>query len=489
MFALYAEKIRRIDSSAKRKYGISPIQLMENAGAAVANAAVSSYSFNSPLVVCGPGNNGGDGFVAARHLFNRHYDVKVFIIDSSKYSPESLKNLNTLKKMSVPIFNSPASLKKLMGESDIIIDAVFGSSFRGNLKEPYSRIIKSINSSGKKVVSIDIPSGMDGSSGRISSDAVRADITVVLGVMKTGLLWNSSIEMTGDVYLADISIPEDAVLAESPFIVPDTDFIREMVRHSHGHKTDEWTYKTKKGILGIVGGSKGMQGAPQLSGISALKTSSGMVYAFIMSEMKKAVYPEIIISDNIEKMTAKSTAVLIGPGMGTGDESKRVLIDSLKLTEGMKSVLDADALNIISGMDEKEKKKSLRGRIITPHPEEFRRLSGSTFSDIREKIESARSFAKRYECLLVLKSPPTIITDSKVTLIFPNMSKKLATAGSGDVLAGIIGSLLSSGLDHFSAAAAGVHIHFKAGDDLKGYSASAGEIANNISKFTDEVLE
>jgi len=313
-------------------------------------------------------------------------------------------------------------------------------------------------------------------------------MTVVLGILKTGVLWNEASQYTGEVYLADISIPNELIMSQSPFVVPDKLFISEMLNHS-AHHVDEWTYKTKKGSLGIVGGAKGMQGAPQLSGISALKSSSGIVYLHMLAKTNKLLFPELVIQDDIDALIAKSSSILIGPGMGVDNSAIDTLMYVLNKSEDKNVIIDADALNIISSMNEKDKRKCLRGRIITPHPEEFKRLSGISFTNIKEKIEAAEEFAGRYNCLLVLKSPPTIITDSKITFIYPNMSRKLATAGSGDILAGIIGGFLSSGIDPFTAAAAGVYVHLLSGEATEGYSVSAVDIIAKISKSTQEVMK
>ena len=183
----------------------------------------------------------------------------------------------------------------------------------------------------------------------------------------------------------------------------------------------------------------------------------------------------------------KCNAIVIGPGLGTDEKAKEILINVLLNNDNV--IIDADAINILSKMSKGVVKKLIKGKILTPHPEEFKRISGFSFSNIQEKIEKAEIFAKKNQLLLVLKSPPTIITDGKTTFVFPFMSDKLATAGSGDILAGIMGGLLSSGIDMFQSTLISVYIHFLSAIKTKGMSVSANEIIKNLPLTCKEIFQ
>lgn len=485
MFAITPEAMGKIDRDASRAYKIPSIVLMENAGIASVNYIFDNYKFSSALILAGHGNNGGDGFVIARHMFNRNVKTEVMTVsDLTKITKDAKANLEILNHMKVPVTTPPVSLPALtkhLNKFDIIIDCIFGTGFRGEIRDPYTHIFKALQKTEKTIISIDIPSGVNGLTGKPAELAVNADSTITFACIKSGMLWPEAMQKCGNLFTADISIPKELVLKYKPKAVIDKDTVKYLISRQ---SPDAWVHKTAKGKLGIIGGARGMQGAPQMSGISALKSGAGIVYVHLLSDTSRKLYPELVFENSSSKVS-KMKNLVIGPGLGTDNYAKDLVHNILKHKEEKNILLDADAINIMSAVPSEIRNDLINGCILTPHPEEFRRISGMQFSSMDGKIKAAEKFAQETGTLLILKSPPTVITDGFSTFILPYMSEKLATAGSGDVLAGIIGGLFSSGIDPMSSAIIGTYAHFAAGYSAKGRSISA----QNIIDMIPEALE
>lgn len=489
MYVLYPKTMGSIDALAEKKYSIPSIVLMENAGIAVCNHILDNYSAGNVLVLCGPGNNGGDGFVVSRHLANKHYNVHIGLFSkNSSFTGNAKTNMGIARKMRIPMFNGfdRNKMKKAIRDADLIVDGVFGTGFHGELNKDFAGIFQLLNESKKIIVSIDIPSGVNGLTGQTAKHALHAKSTVSFAALKTGVLWNEAMLYAGDLYLADISIPDELIESKKHFYMLDRNTVQS-IHNSMTKRTKPYAHKMEKGKLMIIGGGRGMQGAPQMSAISAIKSGAGISYVYLIEKGGHKFYPETVFIENYAKLIKKNMPVIIGPGMGRDGRAKDILIDVLKKPNDI--IIDADAINILSGMPKKIIKPLIEGRILTPHPEEFRRLSGYSFSNIEEKIRFAERFAHRYNVLLVLKSPPTIVTDGKSTFIFPFMSPKLATAGSGDVLCGIIGGMMASGIEMFYAALMAVYVHFLAGVNSSAYAVSADDIVNNINNAAGDLFK
>ncbi len=490
MFIVNPDIMSKIDKQTTKKFGIDSLMLMENAGVSVANHITENYPFRNILILCGPGNNGGDGFVVARHLFNKNYNIKIGILSKNgKYIGDALKNFSIIKKMKIPYFNAfnqTKILRESLKESDILIDAIFGIGFSGQIRNSYIPIFKMLKKQKKPIISVDIPSGINGLTGEVGKYAITAETTIAFAAIKTGLLWNEALINAGNLFVSDISVPNDLIASYKHSYLLDRDTVNLLKNDSH-FSSKPYSHKMQKGKILIIGGNEGMQGAPQMSAISALKTSSGISYIYLLKKGGRRFYPETVFIDDYKKMMKKCNAIVIGPGLGTDEKAKEILINVLLNNDNV--IIDADAINILSKMSKGVVKKLIKGKILTPHPEEFKRISGFSFSNMQEKIEKAEIFAKKNQLLLVLKSPPTIITDGKTTFVFPFMSDKLATAGSGDILAGIMGGLLSSGIDMFQSTLISVYIHFLSAIKTKGMSVSANEIIKNLPLTCKEIFQ
>lgn len=489
MYVVYPDTMGKIDSKTPEKYGIKSLILMENASIALSNYIISNFSGRRITILAGPGNNGGDGLALARHLLNKNYSVKVFLFAKpSKYSDDSRTNYDILKKMNGEIINGFKHKRKLVHavkNADIIVDGLFGTGFKGEIRDNFLHVFKTLEKYDATVVSIDIPSGLNGTTGIPAEHAVKAHSTVSFAAAKTGMLWNRAMGHVGNLIIADISIPKALIEKHDPYFLLDREMVGIIRSDLPGRK--QWLHKMEKGRIGVIGGNSGMQGAPQMTGMAGLKTGAGIVYVHLLKKTDRKFYPEIVFSNSYKDIIKNNNTIVLGPGLGRDSRAESVVSYILKRKRKNKNIIiDADAINIIAKMPNDIKKVYLRGRIVTPHPGEFKRLTGKSFDSIDEKISLSREFCKTYNTLLVHKSPPTIITDSQTTFIFPFMSEKLATAGSGDALSGIIAGFLAGHVNPFYAALLGVYIHFRAGADLDNPSPTAGNIIDNISLVMED---
>ncbi|MEO0288256.1 MAG: NAD(P)H-hydrate dehydratase [candidate division WOR-3 bacterium] len=490
MFSIYGETSKKIDTVCFEKYLIKPEILMENAAIASCNTLLSNFKFERPVIVCSTGNNGGDGFALARHLLNKNYDVSTIVLgDTKKLSDESQTNLKILMKLSRNILFNPSENKfsNILKSSDLIVDALFGTGFHGEFTPFFRKYVKIINRSNKRIFSLDIPSGLDSNTGMFDRDTVKATATITFGFVKTGMLWVDSKKFTGDIFVADISIPYQIVFDYDFQTIIEKDIIVGLVKHFN-IKKEKYFHKRQKGNLFLIGGNKGMEGSIQIAALGAMKTGAGIVYIKQLGNEKIKFLKEAVYIDNFDDGILKSENIVIGCGFGNDQNSKETFIEMIKKLDHKKVIIDADGINIIAQLDEKNKKRILKNKIITPHPEEFFRLTKKRFSNIKEKITLAEEFSKKYSTVTVLKSPPTVVTDGENTFVLPNSNLKLATAGSGDLLAGMIGAYVSFGYDLLTSSVLGVYTHFRSGEISKSKNPLISEIAQNIGEVQNEIF-
>jgi len=494
------DEIRRIDKRAIEEYGISGLILMENAGLQVSLEILEHYS---PLaqkrvaIIAGKGNNGGDGFVVARHLYNRGIRVEVYLIgESTEIKGDARVNLDILKKIGIPLYERVTSndLSAPLRYTDIIVDAIFGTGLSSEIKNPYSDVINAINSSRKPVVSIDVPSGVDSDTGEILGVAVKADITVTFALPKRGLLVFPGAEYAGILKIGDIGIPK-RIIGEEDIRV--NLLTRDEVRASLPPRRPD-SYKTSFGHLLVMAGSPGKTGAAAMTSLSALRVGAGLVtlatpkslneiFESKLTEVMTLPLPEtddLTISDKAEEIIyqilPKMAVIAIGPGLSIHPETTRVVRHLVKRSE-IPMVIDADGINALIGHLDilKEAKAPL---ILTPHPGEMARLLGITPKDIqKDRIGIAQRFAKENRVFLVLKGARTIISDPHGDIfINPTGNPGMATAGTGDVLTGMISGLIAQGMEPLTAAKTGVYLHGLTGDISAEEFGEMGMIAGDM---------
>ncbi len=472
-------EMRAMDSEAIRSYGIQEILLMENAGIGAYTVLLNEFGIEGKtcLIICGLGNNGGDGFVVARKIHSARGKAKVCILgDPQKYSDSARMNLDILSRMPVEVRQvaSVGEIENDLASCDVVVDAIFGTGLTRDVAGLHADIIDAVNASTKPVLSLDIPSGVNGDNGKVMGRAVAADWTVSFGLPKTGNMLLPGYDLCGRLFVTHISFPPALYTCEDlrveiniPAEIPP--------RTSHGHKGDF-------GQALFIAGAKGYFGAPYFAALSFLKAGGGYsrlaspedITPFIAGKGSEIVFlpqkqtPAGSISyensENLVETGAKMDIVVLGPGLSLNEETAE-LVRELAAKIEKPLILDGDGITALcKDLDIIRKRTS--PTILTPHLGEMSRLTGKTVQEIDEnKIEILQHTSQDLAACIVLKGAHTLIgyPDGKV---FINVSGNsgMATAGSGDVLTGTIAAMAGLGLDILEAVRKGVYIHGVAGD-------------------------
>ena len=484
-----AEQMQAFDRTAIRKYGISGLTMMENAGRGVVEALENrrgSLRSSHVYVLCGKGNNGGDGFVIARHLLNKGAIVRVLLLGRSKdVKGDARTNLKILlrlvreneERIHFEEVTSPGKLVR-MKKPDIIIDAIFGTGFSREITGLYRSVISWINRSASFVAAVDIPSGVNATTGVVSTIAVQSSLTVTMALAKIGHYVGQGRDHSGDVAIADLGIPRGVfrLSRDQVYRVNSAD-VREMLPHrslsAHKHSV---------GKVFVLSGSRGLTGAPYMCAQAAMKAGAGAVILGVprslhMLMARKVTEVMVTPLDETEEGTVARSAlsaiqekigwsdvVVLGPGLSRNFETQQLLLDLIKSIR-KPLVLDADALNAVA-MDKQVLNRRERPAILTPHVGELSRIIGESGTTVeRLRVTVAQKFSKKLGCVLVLKGAPTVTSiPTGVAYLNSSGNPGMATAGSGDVLTGLIAGLLGQGMTAHDAAVAGVFVHGLAGD-------------------------
>ncbi len=464
MKILTAEQIREIDAKTIALEGISSLELMKRASRAFFDWFTARYTDKSQSIsiVAGTGNNGGDGLVVVRMLHKSGYRVKVFMVEySQRYSEDCAHNLRRAKveNISVQKIISSNDIPDL-SDYDIIIDAMFGTGLNRAVTGISREMIEKINESGKKVISIDVPSGL--SMDRKTHFAVQAMETVTMQIPKLALFLPDNENYTGNVHLVDIGLSKKAIEdAETSFYFVTKQEIKEQLK-----PLKKFTHKGTQGHSLIIGGSIGKIGSVCLASKAALKTGCGLVTALVPrcgTSVLQSNSPEaMVIEDRNDTHITEidfdihPNAIGVGVGLGELPETQKAFYRFLQQNKSP-LVIDADGLNILA--KNKEWLDILPPKtILTPHPKELSRLIGE-WSEDYDKINKVRLFAKKHDLIVVVKGANSLIVDSENVYVNSTGTPALATAGSGDALTGIITSLLAQGYEPLQAAKIGVFVH------------------------------
>jgi NAD(P)H-hydrate epimerase len=471
MRVLTAEQMQAADAHAIDVLKIPSIVLMENAAIRFSRILLENHSKpRIASIVCGKGNNGGDGMAVARLLKQHGWTPTVILLDSAadlkKDPAENWKRavqsgVRCLEK--VPI----SDLSALLAESDLVVDALFGTGLTRALEGMYAAVVDAINSSGKEVWSIDVPSGLNSDTGEIIGKAVHAKTTVALAALKYCHIFSPACELCGRIYVVDIGIPTSSK----------TNLIQsaEVAQLYPQRKAD--SHKGTFGHVVVVGGSRGKSGAPYMSGKAALRSGAGLVTVFSPSSVQTAIAalgPEVMTqaasgnpdffdgnasADAMSLLSEKSVAA-IGPGIGTEDSTGEFLRRVLEQAD-MPIVIDADALNLLASHREMLSQRKARMTVLTPHPGEMARLLKTDIKTIQKDRRNASSrLAEETKSIVVLKGYRTLIADPDGSIrINPTGGQALSSAGTGDILTGAIAGLIAQGLTPLHAAIAGVYTH------------------------------
>jgi ADP-dependent NAD(P)H-hydrate dehydratase / NAD(P)H-hydrate epimerase len=484
-----AEVMRGYDRIAIRSFAIPGLVLMENAGRAFVDelaARAGMLAGRRVAVVCGKGNNGGDGFVIARHLVNRGCDVVVLLAGKksavrgdAQTHLRSVVALARSKDVSLTIVEvSRARQFKAGRDAVIIVDALLGTGFAGEVRGIVRDAVEWINAQETFVAAVDIPSGIDASTGACGGVAVRAHLTVAMGLAKIGHFVGMGAEVSGQVRVVDISLPPPVPVspAESVFLVAASDIAPRLpVRPRTSHK-----YSVGKVLL--VGGSRSFTGAPLLAAAGAMRSGAGAVVLAIPVSIRDSVarrVTEVILLPVAETETGGisraalpaimeraewADVVAVGPGLGRDEETMEV-VRTLVVGCRKPIVIDADALYALRGAPEILRKRKYP-TILTPHAGEFAALTGRDAAEVEaDRVEAPRAAAKALKSTIVLKGAPTVTAvPGGPVYINSTGNPGMATIGSGDVLTGLVAGFQAQGMDEASAAFAAVFVHGAAGD-------------------------
>jgi NAD(P)H-hydrate epimerase len=497
--------MKEIDESATRRFGIPPLLLMEQAGRSVVEEIEHRYGAlagATVLIVAGKGNNGGDGFVAARHALHRGAMVTLLLAGNkeelhgdAKTNYDIVQNIDDERLSIVSSFATDGFAHQSF---DFIVDAIFGTSFHGEAKGEFKTIIEWINAQvDSTIVAVDVPSGLEADTGECGPAGVKAELTVTMALPKIGFYVNRGPELSGSIAVADIHIPRRSAEGSSSriFLIQEADVSRKLPlrpRNAHKHSV---------GKIFVLAGSKGLTGAALLSSMSAMKAGAGAVILGIPSAVFPAVSRRTLevmpmelpstgegtvalsASKLIDQRVKWADVLLLGPGLSRNSETKELI--GRTISSSTKTlVIDADGLNAMSENPHLLRDRKCNDAVLTPHLGEFSRLISLDAAKIEhDKIELARTFATENRVVLVLKGAPTMVA-SPLGDVFINSTGNpgMATAGSGDVLGGIIAALLGQGNSPLDAAINGVYIHGRAGDMARDEIGEMGMVASDIMR-------
>ncbi len=509
-----AEQMQKVDRIAIRNYGIPGLVLMENAGRAFVDQlqlSVGSLENLTIVILCGKGNNGGDGFVIARHAVNRGARVFVYLLGSEKdVRGDARTNLKAVLRLAADQqpsihFERISSLRSLSRhrKPDIVVDAILGTGFLGPVKGLYRKAIEWINGSGARVVSVDIPSGVDATNGSVGSLAVSADATVTMGLGKIGLYVAQGREQAGEVSVADIGVPSGVMkpAGDQVFRVE----IRDVAESIPDRPLQSHKYTVGK--IFVLAGSRNYTGAPFLCAQAALRTGAGAVVLGVPKSIHLllarkltevmvhsldenpdgSVSPECL--ETVLGQCAWSDVVIVGPGLSKNQKTTALLSTLIPRIE-KPLVLDADGLLPLAKSPTLVRKRDFP-TILTPHAGELSRMFAKDAAWIeKERVSASRKAAAHFACTVVLKGSPTA-TALPGGEVYLNTTGNpgMATAGSGDVLSGIIGGLLGQGVLSSSAGYAGAFLHGLAGDLAEHRFGQRGMLALDICEQIPEALK
>ena len=499
-----AAEMRELDRAAIKGRKIPSLRLMENAGNAVAREMerrFGSLRGKTVTIVSGKGQNGGDGLVVARLLRQKGCKARVALLTApSALKGDAAANLKRFQRAGGRCHaidtdaNLTAVLGPLLQTSDLLVDAIFGTGLNAPVKGVAASAIDRMNASSRPIVAIDLPSGLDADTGTVLGTAVTATLTVTLARPKRGLYLGVGPNYAGVICVADIGIPTDLIAtAKIPVTLLDAASIRSLlpIRHRTAHKG---TF----GHAGLIAGSAGKTGAAAMAAMAALRVGAGLVTVATPRSVSDVLEAKLLEAmtfpapeteartlskqalESLRAFAADKTALAIGPGIGTHPDTQ-TLVHNLLVEVNKPMVLDADGINAVAGHREMLSRAG-GPLILTPHPGEMARLLGITSAEVqRDRLGMAARLACEQHVYVVLKGAGTIVAGPDGRLAVNSTGNPgMATAGTGDVLTGIITGLLAQGLSAWDAACAGVYLHGLAGDLAASEQGEMGLIAGDV---------
>ncbi len=506
-----ASEIQEMDRITIQELGIPGAVLMENAARGATRVFLDHFTPSTDshvVVLCGRGNNGGDGYVMARYLQQAGFKVTVILLSKlNNVYGDALINLKVIKQMGLEVLEVPdakrwGAKRRVLRNCDYIIDGILGTGLNSTVKGFYSQVLKYVNGLGKPVMAIDIPSGLNADTGQIMGVAIKAELTATFGFPKVGHLIFPGADLVGRLVRIDIGIPESVVTQ-----VPVSSVMTDPSDLSHLFATENQDiHKGNRGHLLVLSGSTGKTGAATLTALGGLRAGAGLVTLGVpkslnpileskLTEAMTEPLPETSdgsLSLNAEKkiraLMEGKTALALGPGLSTHPETVS-LVRRIVAGSRLPMVIDADGLNALS-QDQSSISSCGQRAILTPHPGEMARLVGIKTSTVQnDRIGAATQFVKKYGCYLVLKGARTLIAQPDGELyVNPTGNPALSSGGAGDVLTGLIGGFLARGWSMAEAAIAGVYLHGMAADYLAEDMGQVGVLAGELLDVLPELM-
>jgi NAD(P)H-hydrate epimerase len=491
-----SREMRALELNAEY-FGVSRLQLMENAGHQVALEIASRFKpEESILIFCGLGGSGGDGFVAARHLASMGFKATVILAGQAQdiFSKEALKNWKALHFLKEAVVIQEVHDSAIMPETtgEVIIDALLGTGTKGKLRPPILQLVQKINAINAFKVAVDVPTGIDSDTGEVLGEAVKANLTITFHRTKKG--FEAAKEYVGELIVKDIGLPREF----EKFVGPGDVLLTLKPRPSESHKGDF-------GRLLVIGGSETFSGAPALVALAALRTGVDLAYVAAPEQTASAVSamsPDMITiklegkhlnNANIPTLKAHIetvNAIVLGPGLGLHSETREAVKALIEAIESARKplLLDADGLKAFA-----EFKRKLRvPLVLTPHAGEYAILSGEKLpDDLKEKVSEVQKTAVELGATVLLKGPVDIISDEKHFKLNFTGNPGMTVGGTGDVLSGIAGAFLAQKIDPFEAAVAGAFVNGAAGDFVfteKGYHMVATDLMKHIPHVLNDPM-
>lgn len=500
-----AEQTRSLEQRAVQ-CGISPLVLMENAACNIARIIECEGRFTDPFVIiCGTGNNGGDGLALARHLANAGRKVEVLLLADGRHTtPEARTNRSIVKRMGIPIreiARVDRRLRQTLEQAGCIVDAIIGSGLGRALEGMKREVVQAVNASARPVVALDMPTGIHADTGAVMGDAIAATMTIALGTVKPGHLVFPGRGMTGVLRFAPVSIPASYYDEPTEYTWLDAAYGATVLP-----KRRKDTHKGDYGRLYVLGGSPGLTGAPCLAAQAALRAGAGLVTVACSASLNavfEAKLTEVMtlpLPDDGGYLAPKALTVLAGaldradaivagPGLST-HASADELFDGLFRRLELPAVIDADGIALLA-----RHKDMLASRtsplVITPHAGEMSRFTGQPVDEVlADPVAVARATAKEHGIFVVLKGATTVVASPSGRIAFSTAGNPgMATGGTGDVLAGVIGGLLAQGIDTEDAVRLGVSLHSASGDRAASRRGQTALIASDIVDDLADVLK
>ena len=495
------EEMRTLDRIAETEMGIGPVLLMENAGRAASEIIVEAYPqagvHDEILVFAGKGNNAGDAFVVARQLLGFGKKVRIFhLLKGPEYKGATAENFKILQKMKAKLVHvsEVQELEAFLDQSktpSLAIDGIIGTGLKGNLEGHFYDVVEIINRSVDHIVSLDIPTGVSGDSGQVQGIAIQASLTISFGFPRLGHFLPPGANYRGKLLNVDISLPHRFSKEGDKFLLQAHTVARKILRR------DRYAHKNTFGHVLLVGGSIGRTGAIAMATQAALRSGAGLATAATWTDSMPLLSQQLPVEamtlaitedeksfEKYGEQLKQFSAIVMGPGMGHRPGAKKLVEMLLSYYKGP-LVLDADALNLISEYKLHEMcRRRQSPTVLTPHPGEMARLLNCTKEEVvQDPIGSLKKAVDLTHASVMLKGAATLLLSPDEVMYlnhFPNSG--MATAGSGDVLAGMIGGLLAQGVSGFDAAQVGVYLHSLAGDRAARRISSRGMIATDIIK-------